>query len=183
MWASQKIFAVLAPLLLVSGLAACAAEPVGTESALPQKSEDAGVTKSEVPAEQPDEPATVLQEATCDWGSSRLQGTGETSTEAPSNIEAQIIGAWQHTYFDTGSGREAPGPDIRYIFPTVGGMVYCQDLPGVTDQAENHAEITFEGNLIQPSGGHPGFQVVAMSQDTMRWINNLDGSQYILERR
>ncbi len=170
-------------MVCIFGLASCAAED-DTPPASQDVPADSGTTGSEETA-APEEAASeaVVQAADCGWEAPRIEGSAAAPSDAPTNLAAQLVGAWQHTHFDTGSGLEAPLPDNRYVFPTEGGMLYCQDLPGVTDKAENATEITITGNLIQPPGGHPGFEVVAVSDDAMQWINKTDGSTYLLARR
>ncbi|MGO2745318.1 hypothetical protein [Microbacterium sp.] len=52
-----------------------------------------------------------------------------------------LIGAWQHTHTDEGSGFEAVMNDHRYVLPSPERMLYCQHVPGATDYADQSANI------------------------------------------
>ena len=137
-------------------------------------------------AEAKPEVKPVNQEETCDWGSAR---TNSGSTKAPSGQSGELanvlIGSWQHTHTDSGSGYEAlkPTTDIRFVFPSTTRLLYCQDVAGATSQAENPANISLDGTeLVLPSPA-TGYGVVAWDANTMVWKNNRDGSLYLLQRR
>src|SRR5690606_103164 len=123
---------------------------------------------------EPDD-APVVQADSCEWEAAALIG-GDTSTPSgqDGDVQAAVIGAWQHTHFDTGAGYEAVENDIRYVFASADQLLYCQDVPGVTDQAENRAPITWEGTRIVLPGGAPGYVVESWDGDTMVWTNRLD---------
>lgn len=206
---SQKItqvsIALLASAFLLSG---CGVLPSGTPSTEPAGAGEPTVseapsepateesTTEAPPAEQPpaEEPkaedppqeAPAVQAESCGWDSPKIPGS---SSDAPSDqsggLETAIIGAWQHTHIDSGSGYEpvGDGTDIRYVFPSTTRILYCQDVKGATDQAENAADITLDGTKIVLPGSAPGFEVISWSADTMVWNNNLDGSKYLLHRR
>lgn len=140
-------------------------------------------------APQPDQstpPAAPIEAVadSCEWEAPRLDSADTTTpTAQDGELASALIGSWQHTHFDSGSGWEANTNDIRYVFPTDSTLLYCQHVPGITDHAENRAGMTLNGTVIQPPDPHPGFEVVAWSTDRMLWTNNLDGSRYLLVRR
>lgn len=148
---------------------------------------DAATEPSIAPAEpEPSEPTPVTQEATCDWDTPRLaSGAATVPASAGADLATALIGSWQHTHIDSGSGFEALAEttDIRYVFPSTTQLLYCQDVQGATSQAEQSATIELDGaNLVLPSPSK-GYTVTAWTDDTMLWTNNLDGSLYLLKRR
>lgn len=181
---SRKIGPVAAALLVSAlVLVGCAAEPVDDTNSQSSDSAAPG-TDSTAPAEP--EPAPVTQEETCDWDSSRADsGSAKAPTGQSGDIATVLIGAWQHTHIDSGSGYEALAPttDIRYVFPSTNRMLYCQDVAGATSQAENAVDITLEGTEIVLPSPATGYGVVAWDQNTMVWENHRDGSMYLLTRR
>lgn len=185
----------LAAALLVSALvlAGCAAEspfPTDTPSA------DSTATGSEPsapvePEATPDaepqpEAGPLTQEETCDWASPRLaSGKAVAANGQAGNLESALIGSWQHTHINDGSGYEAleTTTDIRYVFPSITRMLFCQDVAGATNQAENAADMTLEGtNIVLPSAG-VSYGVEKWDANTMVWKNHRDGSLYLLKRR
>lgn len=163
------------------------------ESSPPEEpaGDEAEVTKAEVPEEEPaaanrTPDAPVAQAEDCGWDSPKVSGDASTLPGgAGGDLNTAIIGAWQHTHFDSGSGFEAlgEGEDIRYVFPSATRILYCQDIKGATDHAQNAADISFDGTSIIMPGAHKGFEVTAWDANTMVWTNNLDGSTYLLKRR
>lgn len=132
------------------------------------------------------DPAAVTQEETCDWDTGRTDPSGDAPTSpGDADLSSVLVGAWQHTHIDSGSGFEAleTTTDIRYIFPSTSRLLYCQDVKGATTQAEQAADIELAGTDIIVPGGAPGYAVKAWDSDTMVWTNNLDGSLYLLQRR
>ncbi len=185
--------------LIVGALAAsalvlggCAAEPgAGAPRPAPPAPSSAatGPAAAEPDVAEPTTPApaAVTQDETCDWGSGRLaSGSADAVPSAPGgDLTTALIGAWQHTHIDTGSGYEAVSPttDIRYVFPSTARLLYCQDVENATSQAENTADITLDGTeLVLPSPA-TGYAVTAWDADTMVWTNHRDGSTYLLKRR
>ena len=122
----------------------------------------------------------------CDWDSSRLVSTGASS--APSSqgddLGMAILGSWQHTFIDSGTGFEPvkPTTDIRYVL-TEDRFLYCQDVEGATKQSENSAPLKLEGSEIVLPSPATGYEVTAWDENTMIWLNKRDGSLYLLERR
>lgn len=127
--------------------------------------------------------APRVQADSCEWELPRVNADAVTPSGQSGELVSVLIGSWQHTHFDTGSGWESTSNDLRYVFPAEDRMIYCQHVPGITDHAENRAGISLEGALIQPPSPHPGFEVVAWSTDTMLWVNHFDDSRYLLVRR
>ncbi|MEO7348392.1 MAG: hypothetical protein ABIW32_00790, partial [Terrimesophilobacter sp.] len=111
------------------------------------------------------------------------------SAKAPSGREGDLaialIGSWQHTHTDSGSGFEAlkTTTDIRFVFPSTKRLLYCQDVAGATSQAENSVNISLDGAEIVLPSPASGYGVVAWDANTMVWTNNRDGSLYLLQRR
>lgn len=179
--------AIAASALMLSG---CAAEP--SEGSIDAASEPAAETTQTAPESEPEkaeesEPEPVTQEKTCDWGSGPLKpgSTGEIPTSTTGNPNTAIIGSWQHTHIDEGGGFDPVNDptDIRYVFPSATELLYCQNVPGITDEAENEAEITINDREILLPGGAGSYVVEAWSNDAMVWTNTRDGSLYLLQRR
>lgn len=141
------------------------------------------------PSGEPTAPETsdpaqpVAQPDSCDWESPRVDAAADAPTGQSGDFATVLVGAWQHTHFDSGDGWESASADIRYVFPSAEQLLYCQHVPGVTEHAQNRAAIRLEGSLILPPDPHPGFEAVAWSADRMLWVNKLDGSSYLLVRR
>ena len=131
--------------------------------------------------------APPSQTESCDWGEGRITSdmAGSLPTSASGDFATALIGAWQHTHIDSGSGFEAleTATDIRYVFPSASRLLYCQDVTGATNQAENAADISLNGNDIVLPSPATGFTATAWNTDTMVWINNRDGAVYLLKRR
>lgn len=134
--------------------------------------------------EPPNDPV-YSQEESCGWDSPPLPGAlPAIPTGQEGDLDAVIIGAWQHTHFDSGAGYEAlDDKDIRYIFPSSDRMLYCQHVPGITEHAENAGDIGWEGTGLVLPNGSVGYTVTAWNDHVMVWDNHLDGSQYVLQRR
>lgn len=168
-------------LVFILALAGCAAEdPSGVidQPASPNGTTDPTVVEPEV--------APVTQEATCDWDSARLEsGLANPPTSTGSNLATAIIGSWQHTHIDSGTGYQevAETTDIRYVFPSATELLYCQDVPGGTFQAENAVDFELDGTEIILPSPATGYAVDAWDNDTMVWTNHRDGSLYLLKRR
>lgn len=119
----------------------------------------------------------------CDWDAERLRVDIPAPTGQSGDLASILIGSWQHVALDDGSGFTAPTPDIRYVFPSLDSLIYCQHLPGVTEYGESSASMTLDGTRIAPPEPHPGWEVIAWDADRMLWTNNMDGSTYLLVRR
>lgn len=172
-------------LLLLGG---CAPESSDAGS---KQAPDASSSQSEVPAEKPAETPTEPanegpreQAEDCGWSDPALAASVPTlPTAQDGELQNMIVGAWQHTHFDTGAGYEPVDNDIRYIFPSTERILYCQHVPSVTDYAENAAPITWDGTRIVLPGSAPGYVVSEWNDSTMVWINRMDDSRYLLQRR
>jgi hypothetical protein len=124
------------------------------------------------------------QEESCGWDASRLStGVPDVPKSGDVELQSSIVGAWQHTHFDTGSGYEAVSHDIRYVFPSSDRLLYCQHVPGVTEYAENAADVTWDNTRIVIGGSTPRFEVLSWNATTMIWLNLADDSHYLLQRR
>jgi hypothetical protein len=169
-------------LICILALTGCAAEtPSGS---VDQPEPSSGTTDPGTPAEPEQEPVT--QEATCEWGSARLDsGSADSPNSTGGDLATTIIGSWQHTHIDSGSGYEAvkPTTDIRYVFPSTTEMLYCQDVQGATSQAENLVSFELNGTEIVLPSPATGYGVQTWTNDTMVWTNHRDGSLYLLKRR
>lgn len=151
----------------------------------PVSSHTQGSDAPETPA-QDQPPAPRVQEETCDWDSPQLVSQGASGIVPSGQVGSlpdTIIGAWQHTHFDTGSGFEPVAEDIRYVFPSIDRILYCQHVPGITNQAQNAADISWEGDRIVLPGAAPGYLVTEWSDSAMVWLNLMDDSHYLLQRR
>lgn len=123
---------------------------------------------------------------TCDWNSGRLTSVDASQIPAAegSELAQAILGSWQRTHTNTGSGFEPVGPtiDIRFVL-SADQFLYCQDVEGATDQAERSAPLKLEGAEIVLPSPASGYAVTAWTDDTMVWLNHFDGSLYLLQRR
>lgn len=174
-------------------LAGCASVgwPGERDAAQPSVPATAGATPTEAATAAPRAPSTppadevpAVQAETCDWDVPALSAAATgVPTGQSGALDKIIIGSWQHTHYDTGAGYEATDNDIRYVFPAAERILYCQHVPGITDHAENAADISWDGTTIVLPGGRAGFTVTAWEADTMVWRNELDGSNYLLQRR
>ena len=179
---SLPAIAVAAALALT--VAGCVGPPVGTEQPPAAVSEAPSGPTATAPAAGPtDEPADREVADSCEWDSDAPASDAQAPTGEDGDLASVLIGSWQHTHFDSGEGWEATDNDIRYVFVSTDRMLYCQHVPGVTEHAENRVDISLMGSVIQPPSPHPGFEVLAYSTDRMVWLNNFDGSTYLLVRR
>lgn len=163
-------------------LAACGSGSQN-ESAPAASAEPAAQETTAQPAVE-ETPEPREQAESCDWDTGALSGAAKAHSETAGELKTVIVGSWQHTHFDSGSGYEAlADKDIRYVFPSADRLLYCQHVPGITNHAENAANITWNGNSFTPPGGAPGWEVVAWSDESMVWINKMDDAKYLLKRR
>lgn len=121
-----------------------------------------------------------------DWDLGRL--TSVDASEIPaaegSDVAQAILGSWQLTHIDAGSGFEPVGPtiDIRFVL-SPDQVLYCQDVEGAPDKAEISAPLKLEGvEIVLPSPA-TGYAVTAWTDDTMVWLNHRDESLFLLRRR
>lgn len=170
---------------LILALSACGSDSPEDKPLPDAETTSAAPAPTEEAPEAPEpDAAPATQEKTCDWDSGRVKAKATAPKGKDGDLATAIIGAWQHTHIDSGSGYEpVKEADIRYVFPSAKEMLYCQDVPGVTDQAQQEAKIKLSGSTIQPPAPHKGFKVVAWDENTMVWNNNLDNSKYLLVRR
>lgn len=178
---SRRLPAAALAAALAFTVAGCVGPPVTSGDA---PTPPAGTTQSPSASEAPDDdtPSAPVADS-CDWDSEAVAASAEAPTGEAGALENVLIGSWQHTHFDSGDGWEPASNDLRYVFVSTEQLLFCQHVPGITEHAENRAAISLEGNLIQPPSPHPGFEVLAYSADRMLWLNNFDGSQYLLVRR
>ena len=165
--------------------AGCAPEPAPSEpAAVPDLKTSNAPADPGVVAEE-EEVVAVVQEEDCGWASPKIAPAATVPTGTDGPLDVVLVGAWQHTHFDTGAGYEpvGDGTDVRYIFPSTERILYCQDVKGATSQAENAANFTLEGTEIVLPAPANGYAVVAWDADTMVWENHRDGSHYLLQRR
>lgn len=149
-------------------------EPVHTSGSESTPSQDSPAEPTEAQA----------QEETCDWDSPKIAGTAEAPAGQDGELADVIVGAWQHTHTDEGSGFEATTNDHRYVFPSPDRMLYCQHVPGATEHEENAADIVLNGTVIELPGGKYGYTVTAWDEDTLMWDNPVGGGYvYLLQRR
>lgn len=173
-----------AAMLLILGCAPEAQDNSGSANAKGSISSESDASNGAEP-EVGEEATPRQQSEDCGW---ELPTLASPAASLPSGGEGELgmrlPGAWQHTHIDSGGGFESiDGKDIRYVFPSTERMLYCQHVPGVTDFAEQGTEITLEGQSIVLPGSHPGFTVQDWSDSSMVWVNNMDGSLYLLQRR
>lgn len=135
----------------------------------------------------PTEEPVASQAESCDWDNAKIDYGADAGmpSEPGSAPAAAIIGAWQHTHIDTGSGFEplSQGTDIRYVFPSTTRLLYCQDVTGATNQAENAVDIEINGTSIVLPAPATGYEMTAWTAESMLWTNERDGSTYLLRRR
>ncbi|HET8895663.1 MAG TPA: hypothetical protein VFN04_00215, partial [Protaetiibacter sp.] len=130
------------------------------------------------------EHALRTQGESCDWDTPALRSDGSSAPHgSEGELHTTIVGAWQHTHFDSGGGYEAVTADIRYVFPSSGRLLYCQHVEGVTDHRENATDISWDDTRIVLPVAAPGWVVIAWDADTMVWLNRADDSHYLLQRR
>lgn len=171
-----------APAPAAEALPTLSPAPAPTESDTPAVADDELVSDAPATEEPTDTPRT--QAESCEWESA---GLAVSAAAAPENQEGDldtiIIGAWQHTHFIAGSGYEPlDDVDIRYVFPSRDRMLYCQHVPGITEYAENAADISWEDTGIVLPHGSVGYTVTSWDENSMVWQNHLDGSSYLLQR-
>lgn len=95
-----------------------------------------------------------------------------------------LVGSWQHTHTDEGSGFEEVENDHRYVFTSPERMLYCQHVPGATEHDENAADVVLNDTAIELPGGKYAYTVTAWDQDTLVWDNPVGGGYtYLLQRR
>lgn len=171
------------------------AEPVAPETSV-ETTEDTAAPESPEPevepttesaAPEPTEEAVGSQAESCGWDSAALDhgAEGGMPSEPGNDPGAALIGAWQHTHIDSGSGFEplGAGTDIRFIFPSTTRLLYCQDVKGATDKAENAVDIELNGTVIALPAPATGYEMTAWTAESMLWTNQRDGSIYLLRRR
>ncbi len=132
---------------------------------------------------------TTTTEATavldgCDWEVARMPSgtTDGLPTSEGDDLATVLLGSWQFTHLGDGTSYTETSKDLRYVF-TEDTIFYCQDVPGVTDQAQNSAPLVLEGTLITLAEPAKGFNVVAWNDDVMVWHNLLLGDYFVLKRR
>lgn len=173
---------VLALTVSLMLLTACGSETQDDPAAAASAEPTAQEPSSEPAGEETPEPRK--QAESCDWDKNAVSGAAKAHSDTAGDLKTVIVGSWQHTHFDSGNGYEAlSNKDIRYVFPSADRLLYCQHVPGITNHAENAANISWKGNSFAPPGGAPGWEVVAWSDDSMVWINKMDDSKYLLKRR
>lgn len=120
----------------------------------------------------------------CDWDAPRLSAAAEPPDGQEGELAEVLVGAWQHTHTDEGSGFEAVTNDHRYVFPSPDRMLYCQHVPGATDHAENAADVALNGTTIELPGGQYSYTITAWDAETVVWDNPVGGGYvYLLQRR
>lgn len=161
-----------------------APEPVAEDPAV-----DTDTPSGDEPAEDepaPEEPAAAArtQAESCEWDLPAVAGGSSTAPSGQEgDLDTIIIGVWQHTHYNSGAGYEPlADKDIRYVFPSLDRMLYCQHVPGITDYAENAGDISWDGTGIVLPTGSVGYTVTSWDENTMVWKNHLDGSTYLLQR-
>jgi hypothetical protein len=197
----KRLFVAAIFIAAATMLAACGgSESTGSSSTLATATEttDTPVTETSVAAEAPETTvatvATVATETTvppdvdptCDWDTPRLT-SGEPGDEPAgegSDLSQAILGSWQHTHINEGSGFVAvkPTTDIRFVL-SPDRLLYCQDVEGATKQRENSVVLILEGDEIVLPSPATGYQAIAWNDDTMVWLNHFDNSLFLLQRR
>lgn len=172
-------------------LAGCAPEPGSTADAGNNGTEDTSAKTVEASGLDADEsgdrgeqtePHTHVED--CNWDSDAVTTVAAAPGSQKGDLRTVIVGAWQHTAIDHGSGFEPLGiQDIRYVFPSPDRLLYCQHIPGVLEHLHNAADISWDGTRIVVPGGAPGFEVLEWNDSTMVWTNHMDGTTYLLQRR
>lgn len=173
---------LLAP-LLVFALAGCAAENGPVSEVQPEQNSgtEPDLQSDDDPGEHPE---AITQEETCDWESPKLSAPADAPDGQEGELSEVLVGAWQHTHTDDGSGFEEVTNDHRYVFSSPDRMLYCQHVPGATEHAENAANVVLNGTAIELPGGKYAYTVTAWDQDTLVWDNPVGGGYvYLLQRR
>ncbi len=194
----NHLFILAALMAAVTVLTACSSSDTANSSGTTQTTVSGSTASTDAPTTTaaatastdttaaPDTTAPAVVTAGCNWESARL--SSDVADDAPSDegtdLATAILGSWQHTHINEGSGfvPVKPTTDIRFVL-TSDRFLYCQDVEGVTEQAENSAPLNLEGNeLVLPSPA-TGYAVTAWDEHTMIWLNHRDGSLYLLRRR
>lgn len=132
----------------------------------------------------PEKPAASTQEETCEWDSPRASAAADVPDGQSGELSETLVGSWQHTHTDDGSGFEEVMNDHRYVFPSSERMLYCQHVPGATEYEQNAADVVLNGTAIELPGGKYAYTVTAWDDDTMLWDNPVGGGYiYLLQRR
>lgn len=169
-------------------LAGCSSSPAsddtppgGVSNAQGSTTEQDSTPEDESAAEPDDAQA---QEETCDWDSPKISGPAEAPAGQSGELPEILVGSWQHTHTDEGSGFQEVTNDHRYVFTSPDRMLYCQHVPGATEYAENGADIVLNGTVIELPGGKYSYTVTAWDEDTLTWDNPVGGGYvYLLQRR
>lgn len=175
---------VVAPLLLAA-LAGCSSEqaPPAEASGTPGPVSTSAPATAEEP-ETEDADGSSAQASTCDWEAPMLSAPADPPAGQAGDLPTILVGAWQHTHTDEGSGFEPVTNDHRYVFSSPEHMLYCQHVPGATEYAENAADIVLNGTTIELPGGTYSYTVMAWDENTLVWDNPVGGGYvYLLERR
>ena len=183
-----RVCVVAALMLLVTG---CSSGVLAQEPEPAEQQPPAAVESAEPAAEQTSEPIEETEDAapaaaddSCGWDAPAVRpGADAAPSGQAGDLLDAVLGSWQHTHYDEGSGFTPVEADIRYVFASSSEILYCQDVPGVTDQAENRAPIEWDGQQIMLQGTTPSFIVTDWSSEAMLWHNPTDGSTYLLQRR
>lgn len=188
-----RVCAGLAAGTLAVALGACGSPAVTspdaelTDTQPPQSTEASGPddTQEVEPQEASGEvPAESAPQETCDWEAPKLTGAGEAPEGQNGDLSEVIVGSWQHTHTDEGSGFEEVTNDHRYVFTSPDRMLYCQHVPGATDYAENGADIVLTETVIELPGGAYSYTITAWDEDRIVWDNPVGGGYvYLLQRR
>lgn len=153
----------------------------GTSTTPSAAQEASSAPEEESPAEAGDENS---QEETCDWDSPKISGAAEATDAQDGDLAEVLVGSWQHTHTDEGSGFEEVTNDHRFVFPAPDRMLYCQHVPGATEHQENATDVVLNDTRIEWGGGDYGYTVMAWDADTMVWDNPVGGGYvYLLQRR
>lgn len=171
------------PLVLAGCIAMPDVDGGATEAPQAEESVSTHIDDAEDDADDAGD-APVNQAESCDWDAPKLSGGGLPTIpqHGEGDLKTIIVGAWQHTHFDTGGGYEAASYDHRFVFPSSERVLYCQHVPGITDHAEIAADFTWDDTRIVLPGA-PGYVVLSWDADTMIWLNRADDSHYLLQRR
>lgn len=173
---------LLAP-LLVFALAGCATEGGSVNEVQHGQSLD---SEPDLPSndDADEQPPAAAQEETCDWESPKLSAPADIPDGQLGELSEVLVGAWQHTHTDDGSGFEEVANDHRYVFSSPDRMLYCQHVPGATEHEENAANVVLNDTAIELPGGKYAYTVMAWDQDTLVWDNPVGGGYvYLLQRR
>lgn len=177
---TERLTLTALALIAALSLTGCAARPAAPEGSHPDGHAAAPTGE---PTDAPDAPEPAVQAASCEWDLERRHAEPVTPDGTGGDLATVLVGSWQHTHSDTGSGFEPVDHDIRFVFPAPVQLIYCQHVPGITEHAERAAAITLDGtDLVLPDPA-PGYRVLAWDQNSMLWLNKMDGSTYLLTRR